>query len=72
MLKGRKVGLVLVERGDLHIVRDWFNDVDFVGEHEPFRQESLSPLEKQYDGKTEATWFFVQKKRARLLVRSSL
>jgi len=62
MLKGHKVDLVLVERSDLQIVRDWFNDSDFAGEFEPFRQENLTLLEKQFDGKTEATWFFIQKK----------
>jgi RimJ/RimL family protein N-acetyltransferase len=62
MLKGNIVDLVLVERGDLQTVHDWFNDPDFVGEFEPFRQENLALLEKQFDGKSEATWFFIQKK----------
>lgn len=62
MLKGKKVDLVLAERGDLHVLRDWFNDIDFVGEFEPFQQQTLSELEKQYDSKNEHNEYFVQKK----------
>jgi RimJ/RimL family protein N-acetyltransferase len=62
MLKGNKVDLVLAERSDLPILKDWFNDVDFVGEFEPFQQQTLSELEKQYDSKNEHNEFFVQKK----------
>lgn len=62
MLRGNKVDLTLVERGELQVLRDWFNDVDFVGEFEPFQQQTLSELEKGYDGKSEHNEFFVQKK----------
>lgn len=62
MLKGNKVDLAIVERGELHVLRDWFNDADFVGEFEPFQQQTLSEMEKSYDGKSEHNEFFVQKK----------
>jgi ribosomal-protein-alanine N-acetyltransferase len=62
MLKGNKVDLAIVEKGDLPVLKEWFNDVDFVGEFEPFPQESLSAMEKQYDAKTESNSFFILKK----------
>jgi len=62
MLKGHKVDLAVVEKSDLPIVKEWFNDVDFVGEFEPFQQQSLSELEKQYDSKSETNSFFIIKK----------
>jgi len=62
MLKGHKIDLTIVEKSDLPIVKEWFNDVDFVGEFEPFQQQSLSELEKQYDSKSETNSFFIIKK----------
>ena len=47
MLNGNLVDLELVEMEDLQVLRDWDNDVDFVGEFESFSQSSLSDLQKQ-------------------------
>ena len=49
MLKGEKVNLILVERNELAVLKQWVSDVDFVGEFEPFYQETIGDLEKQYD-----------------------
>jgi RimJ/RimL family protein N-acetyltransferase len=38
------------------------NDVEFVGDFESFDQSSLGDMERQYDQKGEAQWYFVQKK----------
>ncbi len=62
MLKGNLVDLELVEREDLGVLRDWDNDVDFVGEFEPFSQSSLSDLQKQFDERGESGWWFVRRK----------
>ena len=62
MLKGNIVDLELVEREDLQVLRDWDNDVDFVGEFEPFSQSTLSALQKQFDEKGESDWWFVRRK----------
>ena len=62
MLKGHKVNLAIVEKTDLPVLKDWGNDVDFVGEFEPFSQASLSDLEKQYETRGDTQWFLVQKK----------
>jgi RimJ/RimL family protein N-acetyltransferase len=62
MLKGHKIDLAIVEKGDLPIIRDWFNDADFMGEFENFNQVSLAQHEKRYDGKEERNDFFMLKK----------
>jgi ribosomal-protein-alanine N-acetyltransferase len=62
LLLGKKVNLDLVERADLHILKEWVNDMDFVGEFEPISQETLGDLEKQYDKLADGQWFFVRRK----------
>jgi len=62
LLKGKKVDLELAEKNDLPTIKQWANDVEFVGEFEPFDQISLDELEKQHDGRGEGQWYFVEKK----------
>lgn len=62
MLKGNNVNLRIVEREDLPVLQEWDNDLDFIGEYEPFRQETRKDLEKIYDNLRDAQWFFVEKK----------
>jgi RimJ/RimL family protein N-acetyltransferase len=62
LLPGKKVNLNLVEKTDLHILKQWVNAFDFVGEFEPISQETLGDLEKQYDNLAGGQWFFVEKK----------
>jgi RimJ/RimL family protein N-acetyltransferase len=64
MLVGNLVDLELMERGDLPLIKEWINDVDFVGAFEPFEQESLGNLEKQFDELKEGQWYLVKKKDA--------
>lgn len=61
-LKGEKVNLEIIEKDDLQTIKQWANDVEFVGEFEPFDQVSLGELEKQHESKGEGQWYFVQKK----------
>ena len=61
MLKGRKINLELCEKADLPKIKQWSNDVDFVGAFEPFEQLSLADLEKQFESKGEAQWFLIEK-----------
>jgi len=61
-LKGDKINLELAEKNDLPIIKQWTNNVEFVGEFEPFDQVSIEDLEKQHDGKGEGQWYFVEKK----------
>ena len=61
-LKGDKINLELAEKNDLPIIKQWANDVEFVGEFEPFDQVSTEDLEKQHDSRGEGQWYFVEKK----------
>ncbi len=56
------MNLNLVEKADLHILKEWVNSSDFVGEFEPISQETLGDLEKQYDNLAGGQWFFIEKK----------
>jgi ribosomal-protein-alanine N-acetyltransferase len=62
MLEGKTVNLRLVERNDLPILLEWDNNVDFIGEFEPLKQETLGDLERKYDNNKDEQWFFVEKK----------
>jgi hypothetical protein len=44
MLKGKKVNLNIVERNELQVLKHWVNDVEYVGEFEPFHQETLGSV----------------------------
>jgi len=61
-LQGLKINLELAEKNDLPTIKKWANDVEFVGEFEPFDQVSLDELEKQHEGRGEGQWYFVEKK----------
>jgi len=56
------VNLRIVEREDLLLLQKWDNDVDFRGQFENLRQESVVDLERLYDNIKDAQWFFVEKK----------
>jgi hypothetical protein len=60
MLKGNTIDLSVVERSQLPILQQWFNDVDFVGEFEPFDQDSLTGYEKWFDSMTGSHFFIHQ------------
>jgi ribosomal-protein-alanine N-acetyltransferase len=62
MLKGNTIDLCVLERPQLPTLHAWFNDVDFVGEFEPFDQDSLAGLEKWFDGQSGGQSFLIQKK----------
>jgi len=62
MLKGKKVNLCILERSDLPLLQSWMNDIDFVGEFEPFAQQSLDRMEKDFDGPGETQIFLIEDK----------
>jgi RimJ/RimL family protein N-acetyltransferase len=62
MLEGNNVNLRMVEREDLPVLQKWDNNVDFRGQFENLRQESMVDLERLYDNIKDAQWFFVEKK----------
>jgi RimJ/RimL family protein N-acetyltransferase len=56
------VSLRIVEKQDLPILLEWDNDVDFRGQFENPKQETLADLERLYDNIRDAQWFFIEKK----------
>jgi RimJ/RimL family protein N-acetyltransferase len=62
MLEGKSVNLRIMEREDLPIIKEWVCNPEFVGEYEPFNQETIKDLEKQYDELGKGQWFFIEKK----------
>jgi len=62
MLSGELVDLNVVEREDLPLITRWYNDLDFVGDFEPFDQSSLAATEKQFEGLKDSDWFIVSTK----------
>ena len=64
MLEGKSVNLRAVEKEDLPLVAEWFNNPEFDGEYGALRQVSKSELEKEFgtEDKHEMKAFFIEKK----------
>lgn len=62
MLEGKDVSLRIIEKQDLPILLEWDNNLDFRGQFENLRQETMADLEKLYDNIKDEQWFFVEKK----------
>ncbi len=64
MLEGRNVNLKIVEKEDLSLVAEWFNDPDFSGRFDPLdAQQSRREIEKKYENlSVEEKWFIIEKK----------
>jgi RimJ/RimL family protein N-acetyltransferase len=62
LLEGKNVNLKIMEKEDLPVLQEWNNNSEFMGEYEPFRQETRTDLERTYDNLKDAQWFFVEKK----------
>jgi RimJ/RimL family protein N-acetyltransferase len=62
MLEGKSVNLKIMEKEDLLVLQEWDNNPEFMGEYEPFRQETRTDLERTYDELKDAQWFLVEKK----------
>jgi len=53
-----------MEKEDLPFLLEWENNLEFMGQFEPFRQETKADLERFYDDLKDAQWFFIEKKNA--------
>ena len=62
MLEGKNVSLRIVEKKDLPVLLEWKNNVDFYGQFEKIRQETMADLERLYDNIKDEQWFFIEKK----------
>jgi [ribosomal protein S5]-alanine N-acetyltransferase len=64
MLAGNKVNLRSVEKEDLPILVEWYNNPEFFGEYVPLIQTSRMEMEKAFDNRksSETKTFIIEKK----------
>lgn len=64
MLEGKNVNLRVVEKEDLPLVLEWFNNPLFSGEYDPLdAQQSKADVEKRYENLGSGhKWFIIEKK----------
>jgi len=62
LLEGRNVNLRVMEKDDLPLIVDWFNDPEFFGEYNPLRQMSRTEAEKMLESPLELKPFIIEKK----------
>jgi len=62
LLEGRNVNLRAMEKDDLPLIADWFNDPKFFGEFNPLRQMSRTEAEKMFESPLELKPFIIEKK----------
>jgi RimJ/RimL family protein N-acetyltransferase len=62
LLEGKLVNLRIVEKEDLPLFTEWFNDPEVFGEYNPLRQMSRTEAEKILDNPNELKPFIIEKK----------
>jgi RimJ/RimL family protein N-acetyltransferase len=64
LLEGKNLNLRIVEKEDLPLVAEWFNDPNFSGRFDPLdSQQSRTEIEKKYGNlSSEEKWFIIEKK----------
>jgi len=62
LLEGKLVNLKVVEKEDLSLLKEWRNNLDFIGQYQSISQETMKDLEKQYSELADEKWFFIEKK----------
>jgi RimJ/RimL family protein N-acetyltransferase len=62
LLEGKNVNLRVVEKEDLPLLKEWRNNLEFIGHYQLISQETVKDLEKQYDEHVDERWFFIEKK----------
>jgi RimJ/RimL family protein N-acetyltransferase len=64
LLEGKNLNLRIVEKEDLPLVAEWFNDPNFSGRFDPIdSQQSRTEIEKKYGNlSSEEKWFIIEKK----------
>jgi diamine N-acetyltransferase len=63
LLEGRTVNLRIVEKEDLSLFSDWYNNPDIIGEFAWLPQQSMTEREKWYENlPADAKFFFIEKK----------
>ena len=64
MLKGKRVNLRIIEKSDLPLLKEWYNDLKLAGNYERITQNTVGDIEKWYDDALakDGQWFFIEKK----------
>lgn len=63
LLEGKSVNLRAMEKEDLPLLSEWFNDPRYGGQYEPLEQVTIKELEKWHDNpRPNEQWFIVEKK----------
>jgi RimJ/RimL family protein N-acetyltransferase len=62
LLEGKNVNLRAVEKEDLPLLKEWRNNLGFIGHYQLISQKTMKDLEKEYDEQVDEKWFFIEKK----------
>jgi RimJ/RimL family protein N-acetyltransferase len=62
MLEGKNVNLRVMEKEDLPLIADWFNNPEVFGEYNSLRQMPRTEAEKMFESPLELKPFFIEKK----------
>lgn len=64
MLQGNNLNLRVMEKDDLPILIEWFNNPEFFGEYNPLWQTSKTDMEKSFENRnsSETKTFIIEKK----------
>jgi RimJ/RimL family protein N-acetyltransferase len=64
LLEGKNVNLKIVEKEDLPLLQEWWNDPEFSGKYNPLdAQQSRADVEKEYEKPSpEKAWFLILRK----------
>ncbi len=62
MLEGKNLNLRVLEKEDLSLFADWFNNLEVFGEYNPLRQVSRTDVDKILDTPLELKPFLIERK----------
>jgi RimJ/RimL family protein N-acetyltransferase len=64
LLKGRSINLTIVEKSDIPLLKEWYNDLELAGDYERIVQNTVNDIEKWYENTLakDGQWFFIEKK----------
>ncbi len=62
LLVGKTVNLRVVEKEDLPLLADWFNDLEVLGQYNTLRQMSRAEAQNMFDNVSDMRFFLIEKK----------
>ncbi len=62
LLVGKTVNLRVVEKEDLPLLADWFNDLEVLGQYNTLRQMSRTEAQNMFDNVSDMRFFLIEKK----------